>query len=295
LQGALRTESNNREALLTLIRDQTALGQLDLATARAAMEAFPRDTELNYAIGLACLDRVREIASSATELGPDSPPSLWLRLRRAESAGDSRIEDKLRLRLAGMTEPESVVEYDSVSSVLRKGFEAVLANAPDSNAAHSIRGYLFESTGKLDAALAEYREAGDHFAAGRLLAQNVRLSEAESEFKAAVSGDPENDRAKADLGRLYVQKNEPGKATGVLEDLVKKYPKDPYAWADLGKAQGVLGNYGAAIQCLKTALSLNPDLNQLHYQLALLYRKQGREDLTSSELAVFQGNRRKNP
>ena len=123
----------------------------------------------------------------------------------------------------------------------------------------------------------------------------MRLDEAQSELEAAVLADPENDRAKADLGRLYVQKNEPGKATVVLEELVKKYPKDPYAWADLGKAEGVLGNSGTAIHCLQTALSLNPGLNQLHYQLAVLYRKQGRDDLTNSELAIFQSNRRTNP
>lgn len=177
-----------------------------------------------------------------------------------------------------------MVEYDSVSLLLRQGFEAVLSNAPDSKAAHSIQGYLLESS-----------QAGDHFAAGRLLAQNVRLDEAESELEIAVSTDPENDRAKADLGKLYVQKNEPGKAARVLEDLVKKYPKDPYAWADLGKAQGILGNSAAAIQCLQAALRLNPGMNELHYQLALLYRKQGRADLTRSELAAFQINRRKNP
>jgi Flp pilus assembly protein TadD len=89
----------------------------------------------------------------------------------------------------------------------------------------------------------------------------VRLSEAKSELEMAVAADSQNDLAKADLG----------------------------------KAQGVLGNIGAAIDSLHTALALNPGLNQLHYQLAMLHRKQGRADLTDSELTEFQKNRRKNP
>ena len=295
LQGALRLEPHNREALFTLLQDQTALSEFNLATAKAAMQAFPGDAGLHYVIGLACLERIREISFSAKESGPDSPPSLWLRLRMAEGAGDNRVAEKLRPRLAGVPEPPAVLEYESVSSLLKQSFEAVLANEPDSKAAHSIEGYLLEATGKTDEAVSEYRKAGDHFAAGRLLAQNVQLDEAQSEFEAAVLTDPENDRAKADLGKLYVQKNEPDKATRILEALVKKYPEDAYAWADLGKAQGILGNSAAAIQCLQKALSLNPGLNQLHYQLALLYRKQGRGDLTSSELAQFQSDRKNNP
>lgn len=76
---------------------------------------------------------------------------------------------------------------------------------------------------------------------------------------------------------------------------MKRYPADPYAWADLGKAQRLLGNTSNAIQWLQIALTLNPALNQLYYQLALLYRRQGRKDLTGSELAEFQKTRRTNP
>jgi tetratricopeptide (TPR) repeat protein len=147
----------------------------------------------------------------------------------------------------------------------------------------------------VEEALAQYRAAGDHFAAGRLLAQNVRLSEAESELHAAVAADPQNDRAKADLGRLYLQQDQPDQALALLQQIVKRYPRDAFAWADLGKAQGRLGAGDRAIQSLQKALKLDPTLNQVQYQLAMLYRLQGNEKLAQQELQTFQTNRRPEP
>jgi tetratricopeptide (TPR) repeat protein len=141
-------------------------------------------------------------------------------------------------------------------------------------------------------ALVEYKAAGDHFAAGRLLAQNVRLSEAESELRAAVAADPQNDRAKADLGRLYVQDDQPDRAMALLRQMVERYPRDAFAWADLGKAEWKLGAKDRAIQALQKAVQLDPNLNQIHYQLAVLYRQQGNEKLAQQELQAFKTNRR---
>jgi Flp pilus assembly protein TadD len=144
----------------------------------------------------------------------------------------------------------------------------------------------------VEEALAQYRAAGDHFAAGRLLAQNVRLGEAEEELRAAVAGDTQNDRAKADLGRLYLQEDQPEKALAILRQIVERYPRDAYAWADLGKAEGKLGDGGGAVQALQKALLIDPSLNQVHYQLAMLYRQQGNEKLAREELQRFQVNRK---
>jgi tetratricopeptide (TPR) repeat protein len=162
--------------------------------------------------------------------------------------------------------------------LLKSSFDSVLAENPDAAASHSIQGYLHESRNEIEEALDQYRQAGDHFAAGRLLTQNVRLQEAEAELRAAVAADPQNDRAKADLGRLYLQEDEAGKALEILRQLVQQYPGDAYASADLGKAEGKLGSSENAVQHLRKALELNPSLYQIHYQLATLYRQQGKEE-----------------
>jgi tetratricopeptide (TPR) repeat protein len=295
LEAALQAEPGNREAYLFLIRDQVALGQFGPKTANEALRRFPDDSELNYAVGLASLERIREISRAANELGPESATFAWLSLRRAEERQQAEYVQKYRQRTAGVAEPALIREYDVAAGLLKRCFDAVLAHDPDSPAAHSIRGYLHESRNEVEEALAQYRAAGDHFAAGRLLAQNVRLSEAESELRAAVAADPQNDRAKADLGRLYLQQDQPDQALALLQQIVKRYPRDAFAWADLGKAQGRLGAGDRAIQALQKALELDPTLNQVHYQLAMLYRLQGNEKLAQQELQTFQTNRRPEP
>jgi Tfp pilus assembly protein PilF len=47
--------------------------------------------------------------------------------------------------------------------------------------------------------------------AGQLLAQNVRLEEAQSELQAAIVTDPQNDGARTELAKLYLQRKEAGK------------------------------------------------------------------------------------
>jgi tetratricopeptide (TPR) repeat protein len=294
LESALQTEPDNREALLFLLRDQLALGRFHQETATHALRAFPEDPEVNYTVGLACIERIREISRAANDLGPDSGAFVWLSLRRAEERQQVEAVRKYRLRAANLAEPVLIREYDVLAGLLKRCFDAVLTHDPDSAAAHSIRGYMHESRNEVDEALAQYRAAGDHFAAGRLLAQNVRLSEAEEELRAAVDADAQNDRAKADLGRLYLQQDEPDKALAILRQIVERYPRDAYAWADLGKAEGKLGDREKAIQALRQALVIDPSLNQVHYQLAVLYRQRGNEKLAREELQTFQANRRSN-
>lgn len=295
LETALRADPHSRESYLFLIRDQVALGRFRPETAEQSLREFPQDPELNYAIGLACLERIREIARTANDSGQESAAFLWLSLRRAEERQQSAAIAKYRARTANVAEPDLIHEYDRLAGLLKRSFDGVLARDPESKAAHGIRGYLHESRNEVEEALQQYRQAGDHFAAGRLLAQNVRLKEAEAELEAALAENPQNDRAKADLGRLYLQEDQTGKALEILRQIVRKYPRDAYAWADLGKAEAKLGSRAEAVRSLQKALELDPSLNQIHYQLGMLYRQQGNESLAQEELQRFRSNRKSSP
>jgi tetratricopeptide (TPR) repeat protein len=288
LTQALRAEPRNREAYLALIRDQSALGRLSLEIAASALRLFPTDGEMNNAIGRACLERIREIARDVNELGPQSPSFWWLSLRRAEERQDAEAIKRWTAKVSNSGRPSAILEFDSVTSMLNEAFGSVLANSPDSAAAHSVKGYLHEARGDMVAALTEYRNAGDHFAAGRLLAQNVQLSEAELEFKKAIETDPENFRAGADLGKLYLQENAANKALPLLLSLVRKYPADAELWSDLGKAQNGVGDSESAVRSFKQALVNDSSMKRVHYQLAMLYRKMGQENLAREELQAFE-------
>ena len=288
LQTALQADPHSRESYLFLIRDQIAMGRFGPDTALHALHEFPEDAELNYTIGLACIERIREIAATANDSGPDSAEFFWLNLRRAEERQQSAPVEEYRRAAVPAAEPALIREYDNLAALLKSCFDSVLAHDPMSAAAHSIRGYMHESRNEVEEALDQFRQAGDHFAAGRLLAQNVRLKEAETELRAALEADPQNDRAKADLGRLYLQEDQTDKALEILRQIVQRYPGDAYAWADLGKAEARVSASEEAILHLRKALELNPTLYQIHYQLAMLYRKQGKDEIARQELQEFQ-------
>jgi len=256
-----------------------------------ALSFDPKDPELNYAVGLSCLERIREVAQTANAAGPHSPEFVWLNSRRAEQRGDSTGLQRYRGPAARSEEPPLIREYDRIAILFQQAFETVLDSGASSREAHSVRGYIHESRSEVEEALKEYRAAGDNFEAGRLLAQNGRLDEAEQAFQESIVEDPQNERAKVDLAKIYLQTNHPEKTISLLKELVDQYPTDAYAWADLGKAYAQTEETQAALLCLQKALEIDDGLDRAHYQLAMLYRKLGEKTLARQELQKFQENK----
>jgi tetratricopeptide (TPR) repeat protein len=291
LELALRQEAPTREAFLFLIRDYIALDRFREDIVNQALSFDSNDPELNYAVGLSCLERIREVAQTANAAGPHSPEFVWLNARRVQQRGDAAVLQKYRDLAARSEEPPLIREYDRIAVLFRQAFETVLDSGASSREAHSVRGYIHESQGEVDQALKEYRAAGDKFEAGRLLAQNGRLDEAENAFQESIVEDPQNERAKADLAKIYLQINHPEKAISLLEELVDRYPADAYAWADLGKAYVQTEETQAALLCFRKAIYIDDGLGPAHYQLAMLYRKLGKKTLARQELQKFQQNK----
>jgi tetratricopeptide (TPR) repeat protein len=275
LREAIAIEPGQREGWLHLLRANQALGEFDEPLVRRAALAFPADPEIQFAIAQAALDRIREIARRANELGPESPEFLYLAARKKGSEIKSGP-------------PSSVASYDRLAALVDNCFEAVLRSSPDSASAHIAKGYLAESRNDVGTALQEYRAGGDHFAAGRLLAQNVRLPEAEIEFRAELEANPANHLAMADLADVYTQQSETDKAKPLLDRLLTLYPQDASAWMDLGKLQQKQEDWTASAVSFQKALSLDPSLRQARYRLALTYRKLGNTEKAAAELEAFR-------
>jgi tetratricopeptide (TPR) repeat protein len=291
LESALKVQPNNREIRFFLVQDQMALGQFDDAFVNQTLGQFPTDAELNYTIGLAALERMREIAHQAQSLGPQSPIYQWIYLRQAQERQDSADAQKHQeaLEKLGATDPPPVVrDYDDLISLVNQCFTTVLQSSPDSSYAHSVQGSIDEAQNLIDEGLAEYRKAGNHFAAGRLLAQNLRLPEAAEELEATLRSDPENHLALALLAQVYVQQHEPERALPLLHVILRYYPGDALAWSDLGKAQMSLNKTAEGIDSLRRSLKIDSSQTHLHYELAMAYRKLGDSDSAQRELAEFK-------
>ena len=191
--------------------------------------------------------------------------------------------------------PAVVNKYDQLTDLVHQCFENTLEGAPDSPYAHRIGGQIHEAQGSNPEALREYRAGGDHFAAGRLLAQDLQFKDAEEELGAAIESDPLNRLASALLAQLYVKEHSAGKALPILHSLLREYPEDAYAWADLGKAQAQLGQNEAALKSLRKALELDPSMNEPRYVMAIIYRNLGQQKLSSEQMNIFLEHSKKNP
>ena len=75
--------------------------------------------------------------------------------------------------------PAAIKRYDQLTRMVHQCFENTLEAAPNSPYAHRIRGQLYEAQGLDKEAVGEYRQGGDRFAAGRLLAQDLQFKDAE--------------------------------------------------------------------------------------------------------------------
>jgi tetratricopeptide (TPR) repeat protein len=298
LLSVLKVDGNNQEAWLYLIRSEAAVGQFRPPDGQTAIKMFPGNPELNYAVGAAALDQIRLIAHEANQMGSSSPAFLWIALREAEGKGDTQqtAHIKDQIQQAGATVPPAGVDrYDQLTDLVHQCFENTLEGAPKSPYAHRIGGQIYEAQGSDQEALREYRAGEDHFAAGRLLAQDLQFKDAEKELGAAIANDPLNRLASALLAQIYVKEHSADKALPILHSLLREYPEDAYAWADLGKAQAQLGQNEVAVNSLRKALQLDPSMNEPRYVMAIIYRNLGHEDLSREQMKVFLAHSKKNP
>jgi tetratricopeptide (TPR) repeat protein len=271
-----------REAFLYLMRDYVALDSLNLDVAERAAAAFPHDAELLFETGQAALDHVRSLARQANNLGRESREFEELEARKH---GDTLVPPVSSL----------AAEYDRTAALVTQCYQTVLEEAPNSSYGQRVRGYSAESQNQVDEALADYRAGGDHFAAGRLLAQNARYDEAAIEFKAELSARPDNHLALAQLSQLYVQLDQPGLARPIIDQLLLLYPADAYAWLDRGRIEQKGGQWQEAAASFKKALSIDPSLTQARYRLATVYQHLGENASAAEELQRFQAGREKKP
>ena len=127
------------------------------------------------------------------------------------------------------------------------------------------------------------------------MAQDLQFKDAEKELATAIAKGPLNRLARALLAQLYVEEHAAGMALPLLRSLLREYPEDAYAWSDLGKAQAQPGQNEAIVNSLRKALELGPSMNDLRYEIAMIYRNLDHEDLAKEQLKVFLKYSKKNP
>jgi tetratricopeptide (TPR) repeat protein len=130
--------------------------------------------------------------------------------------------------------------------------------------------------------------AAAHFTLGVLRRMQNRLPEAQTEFEAAISLDPNNARTHLHLGQTLLYLGQPEAGIPPLEQAIRLGPDDPNVaityWA-LGTCQLLLGRVDQAIDLLQTARAADARLWVAYVYLAGAYGLQGDLDRARSALA----------
>jgi serine/threonine protein kinase/tetratricopeptide (TPR) repeat protein len=142
--------------------------------------------------------------------------------------------------------------------------------SPNLSAVRETLGKIYENTGKLDEALAEYTHALElnpmaitaSLRIAKIYAQQGRYAEAESDYKRSINSAPWYWAGYAGLGSVYFSRGQFSDAATQFQKIIDLMPDNPLGYEDLGAAYTQMGEYQKAIDVFKKGLATkeNPEL-----------------------------------
>ncbi|HTL67446.1 MAG TPA: tetratricopeptide repeat protein [Lacunisphaera sp.] len=248
LERAVELNPRNRLALFALGRVRERQGRLEDAIAcyRAAWQLDAADAESEYRLGRLLL------RAGQREAGM---PHMIAAVRRRENLWASNLDIAIAESRHG--DPALAAAYFSVA----------LAARPEDAAAHFEYGLELVELGRVDEALAQYRDVvrlqPDHAAAhaeiGRILLQQGDAAAAVPEFQTAIARHPEFGVAQLGLARASLQLGRWTEADAAFQRARDAMPDDPgveNAWAEACARQR---RFAEAVPHYQRAIALRPD------------------------------------
>jgi Flp pilus assembly protein TadD len=197
-------------------------------------------------------------------------------------------------------DPDLLYYLGRASGLLSKqAIDTLVAGYPDSPRAHEAMGENYFVLRQMPQAEREFLAALKlrpdtpevHLELGDVYAKSSQWDKAEAQFREQTKIQPGNAEAAYRLGTALLQE---GKAHEAREELVRAdrlRPQMPEVLYSLGKAALLDSDQAAAEKAWVEVLSIekNSDLAaQTHYELAGLYRRQGKSAAAQEEMKEFQ-------
>jgi tetratricopeptide (TPR) repeat protein len=186
----------------------------------------------------------------------------------------------------------------------RRVFDWMLLHFGDQPELHVVIGRAFRVAGRLPEAIDEFKKAialnptlarvHDNLALAYLMNEGAsRLVDAEREFKTELVSNPDEFFANYYLGIVYIFQRKWELAITFLKNASRVQADNPDPYFQLGQAYQELEKHDQAIEALKKAIALNPDLahnkfqvTTAHYRLAQSLLKVGQVEAGQKELRL---------
>jgi len=176
------------------------------------------------------------------------------------------------------------------SDLSMRASQQLLQTAPGSPEVHMLGAEAFETQGKWNEALEEYRRVlerapqtrGIHFRIGRIILSQpptpTTAQDARREFEAELKLDPNNAGAEYVLGELTREAGQFDEAIGHLSRATKLDAGFADAYLGLGRALLDSNRAAEAVPPLETGAKLQPESPTMHFTLASPYARLGRKE-----------------
>ncbi|HEX8180521.1 MAG TPA: tetratricopeptide repeat protein [Pyrinomonadaceae bacterium] len=102
-----------------------------------------------------------------------------------------------------------------------------------------------------------------------------------------LAANPNNLRALFQRTRINVKRGELETAEANLRRILDAFPRDRASWQQLGELCKIKRDFSGARHCYETILAIDPEDTGAHYNLMLVYRKLGLNDLAKQEAKIF--------
>ena len=161
---------------------------------------------------------------------------------------------------------------------------------------HMMLGSAFADQHEYDTALQEYRKSlaidpgqeQTHYLTGLALIRSGHPKDAVEELRAALKLSPADTPAKYHLAFSLIQTRELTEAQTLLKEVIEQDTKYADAYYELGKLQLEQGDTKGSISSLENGIKANPEADYIHYQLAMAYRRDSRNEDAEREIKLYQ-------
>ncbi len=311
-KAILAIDSGNLDAranlgVLEYFQGQYAKAATDL---RSALEIDPNLWKLQALLGMS-EKRIGENAKAQTDLAKAFPHLEEQKLR--VQAGLELIEVDYALSDLGKAaevvnvlrqlEPTDVnilyAAHRIYSELSDETMLSLAMVAPDSARMHQLMAHELARQAKDDAAIANYRialkidpqRADVHYELAEMLhtqSSPAAQAEAEKEYKAALAGNPFDEKSESRLGDIALRRSDLKSAVACYSRALEMQSND--ADANLGMAKALMSMHQPqkAEPHLEHAAQLEPFNPATHYRLGVLYRELGRTEDSHRELVQFE-------
>ena len=196
-------------------------------------------------------------------------------------------------------DPDLLYYLGRASGLLSKqSIDTLLAGYPDSARTHQALAENYYVLRQMPQAEKEYKEALRlkpdtphlHLELGLVYAGASQWDKAENEFRAETRLQPGNAEASYRLGDALLQQGKAQEARIALERADHLKPEMPETLYALGKAASLSGDPARAEKAWREVISVEKESSlaaQAHFELAGLYRKQGKAAVAEREMQEF--------